>query len=99
MVILCTGGSFELIYEHATQTPDGSFSNDWRLLAGLGDLEVNSVEEAPFLAFLDLGRQVVGGFETRIQAAAIVAPATTEGGSSRITIICRICRQDIDLCF
>jgi hypothetical protein len=94
-VILTTGGNIETVIERGT-TSDGSFYPDWRALAGLDVRaeEATSVEDAPFVAYMDLARSVLNINETRVHAAAIVTPADLVGGTaSRITIICSICRD------
>lgn len=96
-VILTTGGNIQTVIERGTSTTtDGSFYPDWRALAGLPERveQANSVENAPFIAYMDLARTLLNVNQTRVHAAAIVTPADlVNGTASRITIICSICRD------
>jgi uncharacterized protein YgiM (DUF1202 family) len=96
-VILTTGGNIETVIQRGTSaTTDGSFFPDWRALAGLPERvdQANTSDDAPFLAYMDLARTLLGTNETRVYAAAIITPADlVDGTASRITIICSICRD------
>ncbi|MEO8396189.1 MAG: DUF3352 domain-containing protein, partial [Chloroflexota bacterium] len=97
--LLTTGGNLELVIENGSKTSSGQFTPDWRLLAGLPiDTPTgNGSSDAPFVAYLDVAGALAGGQSSHIKAAAIVTPATGNGTSSRITIICKICRSS-DTC-
>ncbi|MBI1255862.1 MAG: DUF3352 domain-containing protein [Chloroflexi bacterium] len=97
--LLTTGGNIELVITHGSQTSSGQFTPDWRLLAGL---PVNTptngnASDAPFVAYMDIAGSLVGGQSSHIKASAIVTPALNGENSSRITIICKICRHS-DTC-
>ena len=97
--LLTTGGNIELVITNGSQTSSGQFTPDWRLLAGL---PVNTptngnASDAPFVAYMDLAGSLVGGQSSHIKASAIVTPALNGEHSSRITIICKICRNS-DTC-
>jgi len=97
--LLTTGGNLELVITNGSQTSSGQFTPDWRLLAGLPvDTPSNgNASDAPFVAYMDIAGSLAGGQSSHIKAAAIVTPATGSQTSSRITIICKICRSS-DTC-
>jgi len=93
--LLTTGGNIELVMDNGSKTSDGKFSPDWRLLAGLpaSTPADGNVDNSPFVAYLDLAGTLTGGQSSHVKAAAIITPATGSQTSSRITIICKICRS------
>jgi len=90
--LLTTGGNIELVIQNGSKTTDGKFTPDWRLLAGLPDKTPanGNVSDSPFVAYLDLAGITQA---SHVKAAAIITPAIGSETSSRITIICKICRS------
>ncbi len=82
-----------------SETSSGQFTPDWLLLAGLPlNTPTNgNASAAPFVAYMDIAGSLFGGRSSHLKASAIVTPALNGEPSSRITIICKICRNS-DTC-
>lgn len=72
-VLLATGGNINRVIANGRQTLDGRFVPDWRLLAGLPELEERAAgnpDQAPFLAAMNLGRMALGA-TSQLESAGI----------------------------
>lgn len=66
-VIVTTGGNLDRVLQNGRRTNDGRFYPDWILLAGLPqaqELAANNPDAAPYVAYLEMGRTLLGGGNT-----------------------------------
>lgn len=66
-VIVTTGGNLDRVLQNGRRTSNGRFYPDWILLAGLpqaDELARNNPDAAPYIAYLEMGRQLLSGGNT-----------------------------------
>jgi uncharacterized protein YgiM (DUF1202 family) len=80
-VIVTTGGNLNRVLQNGRQTSSGRFYPDWILLAGLPQAQAlarNNPDAAPFVAYLEMGRNLLRGGNTFQPEAVMMSKPTRQ---------------------